>query len=895
MVLINKTDYSFAYMPGRMNYPGHSLTLMVKGTFALSPGQKAAPVKAQGFPTGDEFYPGDEDMHGAPHYESDFACFKPHADLMLVGKCYVPDGKSTPSCTATFQVGSKSASVAVFGNRFWKRNAFGLRRATGPEPFTSIELRCENSFGGAGDELNPIGKGRAKVTDGAGAEFIPLPNIENPRQLIRSPHDRPEPAGFGPVRRDWEPRRAKTGTYRRNYIKERWPWFPDDFDWTHFNAASPQLQLQGYLSGDETLCFDNLHPAHAKYESQLPGQRIRCFISKFADPATNPEDFAEVTMNLDTLWVDMEAEKLVLVWRGWAETASDEFEDIQYVFVTSEPLDIPAEPVGICHQRFLAALVEEGLLEEPGVEQPEAAPEPQSETAGATNSPEPPKPGAAEAEKEEQERRELTRQIESQTARLLSQAGLSMEALPGELKQKLAEQQSRLIGILTNKNPAARAAEEEAKQQAELSKAFSQIGLDPNHLPAVSEKAHSEQLRLMKELGLEDSALTGSQEFLQFSAMMAAILPKAGIDPEHLDSLIAEVKKHKLRVEGQLGTAGSPKSEQGPAAKEPAPSPRPWTRERVQEKAERGESFASEDLRKLDLSGLQLNGLDFSGAVLAGASLKGASFEDANLSEANLAGADLSGARLNRAILVKANLANADVSAASLEETDATEAMFSGSNLEGSSISNATFERAKMANARLDGAKGNGAIFTQADLSGSSLKGSSLPQADFSRAVLHNCDFQGADLTDSNVEAAAGRKANFSKATLSGLRASQGCDFSEACFTRVSAPGAYWENATLQGADFSYAQLESANFCAASLQGANFYAANAKFGRFRKANLVGAMFVQMNLFEGTLEKADLTETDLSGSNLYGVEFLDCRLERTKLDSANLKMTKLQKG
>lgn len=895
MKLINNTDFSFACMPGRMNYPGHSLTLIVKGTFALSPGQKATLAKEQDYPTGEEYYPDDEDMLGSPRYESDFACFKPHADLLLVGKCYVPDGKQAQSCAATFQVGNKSASVVVFGNRHWKRNALGFRYATDPEPFTSLDLRYENSFGGAGDDQNPIGKGRVKVTDESGVVFLPLPNIENPLRLIDSPHTHPEPAGFGPIRRDWEQRRAKMGTYRRGYAKERWPWFPDDFDWTHFNAAPPEMQLEGYLRGDESLCFENLHPAHAKYESQLPGLRVRCFVNKSIDPANNPADFVEVPMNLDTLWVDMESEKMVLVWRGWIETASEEHEDIQHVFITSEQLDAPAEPVSTCHQQFLAALVEEGLLPEAEVEQPEAASEAQSEAAKEMDRPEPQKSDAAETEKEEQERRELAQQIESQTAKLLSQAGISIEALPSELKQKLAEQQSRMIGILTNKNPAARAAEEEAKQKAELSKAFSQLGLDPNHLPAMSEKARSEQLRFMKELGLESSPLAGNQEFLEFSTMMAAILPKAGIDPENLDPLIAEVKKHKLRIEEHPSAADSQKGEKENAAEEPAPVSGPLTRELVQERAERGESFAGEDLRNLDLSGLQLNGLDFSGAVLAGTSLKRAFLEDANLTEANLEGADLSGARLNRAILVKANLTNSNVSAASLEEIDATEAAFDDSNLEGSAIGNAVFERAKMTNARLDGAKGNGAIFAEADLSGSSFRGSALPQADFSRTVLHNCDFQDADLTDSNIEAATGRKANFRKATLSGLRASEGCDFSEACFTRVSAPGAYWENATLQGADFSYALLESANFCGASLQGANFCAANAKFGRFMKANLAGAVLVQMNLFEGTLEKANLTETDLSGSNLYGAEFLNCHLERTKLDNANLKMTKLEKG
>ncbi len=47
-----------------------------------------------------------------------------------------------------------------------------------------------------------------------------------------------------------------------------------------------------------------------------------------------------------------------------------------------------------------------------------------------------------------------------------------------------------------------------------------------------------------------------------------------------------------------------------------------------------------------------------------------------------------------------------------------------------------------------------------------------------------------------------------------------------------------------------------------------------------------------DVFMGSFEKAILTNTDLCGSNLYGVEFLDSTIEQTKFEFANLKMTKL---
>ena len=291
-------------------------------------------------------------------YESDFTCFKPHADLLLVGKCHVPEGKQAQSCAAMFQVGNKANSVVAFGERRWKRNALGFRNATDPASFQTMELRYENSYGGEGYGGNPIGRGSAKVTDETGTEILPLPNLESPQTLIDSPHARPQPAGFGSLSRNWEQRRTKMGTYKGSYAKQRWPWFPEDFDWTYFNAAPPEMQLEGYLRGDETLYFENLHPTCPKYEARLPGVRVRCFVNKSADPA-DVSGFSEAPMNLDTLWVDMESEKLVLVWRGWVETASEDHEEIRHVFIKEEELTTAPDPIDACHQQFLAAIAEE--------------------------------------------------------------------------------------------------------------------------------------------------------------------------------------------------------------------------------------------------------------------------------------------------------------------------------------------------------------------------------------------------------------------------------------------------------------------------------------------------------------------------------------------------------
>jgi len=240
----------------------------------------------------------------------------------------------------------------VTGDRTWKRGLMGSTPSA-PEPFTAIDLKYQNSYGGLGYAENPVGKGFGKQVDKNGKKVRPLPNITHLTDTLSTSRTRLEPAGFGPLAQTWKQRCSYLGTYKGKYLKEYWPWFPVDFDWHYFNAAPIDMQVKGYLVGDEKLNFANLHPQHGQYEASLPGLRIRCFVNRRIDPEPAALQFKEVNMRLDTLWVDMDGETLVLVWRGWCEVLSEEFEDIEHLFIVSELLKDPLKPVE--HYRELLA------------------------------------------------------------------------------------------------------------------------------------------------------------------------------------------------------------------------------------------------------------------------------------------------------------------------------------------------------------------------------------------------------------------------------------------------------------------------------------------------------------------------------------------------------------
>lgn len=365
MIEINETNHKVGWITGKVNFPRNSATFIVKGTYDLSPGNPAVPSAEQFELVSDVFV--NEDPTGALYYSSDFAYIKPRIDLLLVGHCYAPHGHAISSAEVSFGVGSFSKSLVVIGNRVSFPKMFGST-ITNPEIFTKINISFENSFGGGAYDKNPIGKGYAEVQLSSGTKGHLLPNIESPAD--KNHKVQPILAGFGPVPSSWPQCMCKTGTYDEKWFKWRWPWFPENFDWSFYNSALSDQQLSKQLKGNEKLRFVNLHPNHQIYDSALPETRVRCF---YVPVIGAPIGFVEVPMILDTLWVDMDAEKLVLVWRGVVDIRSESLGENDQLLVISEPLATP--PRSIAYYERLCMEKSKRLKEEihnPRKEEPKA-------------------------------------------------------------------------------------------------------------------------------------------------------------------------------------------------------------------------------------------------------------------------------------------------------------------------------------------------------------------------------------------------------------------------------------------------------------------------------------------------------------------------------------------
>ncbi len=291
--------------------PEHSLTVIVKGTFQIGDDGSLTLADEQDPPSGDVPYD-DEGESASLRYASDFAIFKPAADVTLVGHAYPTDPKSGLA-VVDLRVGMLQRRVAVFGDRKWGTGT--------PAPFEKMPLRWERAMGGALSEANPVGRGYKTG--------VLLPNLERTGALVQAKGDTPAPACFAPVPPMWRARRSKLGSYDKTWLETRWPYFPLDFDWTYFNAAPAEQQVP-YLHGDERFSISGIGRGGATIAGRLPDLQPRVFAQRGAEAGG---EFFEVLLRLDTLSFDSDARTAVLVWRGLFAVTDEDAPEIAALFV----------------------------------------------------------------------------------------------------------------------------------------------------------------------------------------------------------------------------------------------------------------------------------------------------------------------------------------------------------------------------------------------------------------------------------------------------------------------------------------------------------------------------------------------------------------------------------
>lgn len=288
-----------------------TLFVVVKATFLLGP-PVALSVDQLPVTLADQYW--GEPVVSSLKYASDMHLAKPGTDVALVGQAWAPGNRPVQQLDVRLAVAEREQVVRISGNRVWRDGAM-----TYPEPFQSMPLVYEYAYGGThvidvekremlAEERNPIGCGFTGKRNARELEGLALPNIEDPKTLLRSPGDKADPLCFGFTAPSWLPRRAYAGTYDAGWEKHRAPYLPEDFDPRFFQSAHPSFVFDRYLQGGETVQLDNLS-RRGPLRFTLPKCRLTARVL-IAGRTETP------SLHLDTILLEPDEDRFSLTFRG---------------------------------------------------------------------------------------------------------------------------------------------------------------------------------------------------------------------------------------------------------------------------------------------------------------------------------------------------------------------------------------------------------------------------------------------------------------------------------------------------------------------------------------------------------------------------------------------------
>lgn len=331
-------------LPGQTPDGQYILSILVKRSYKIIPGEQCIRADMdQKLFSGDIHYR--DPMNSSVKFETDYIPFKIATDVVLNGKAYAPKGKPAEVVDVSLTIGPFRKDLRVFGDRVCHYRERGDPLFTDPIPFEAMEICYERAYGGVDIYSNPdmpcayarnhLGRGFVITNSKKAIENLPLPNIEDPKDLLTPERictghfmyweRQPMPQGFGWFLKCWQPRASYAGVMpadrkieqelRKAYTKiipfEQRKQYEEtalpDMDFRFFNGASQGLALP-FLSGDEEVRLTHLSP-EGEISFKLPGDR----------PAIGLDigmGLNEPEVVLHTIMIRMEDRQIDLVWRG---------------------------------------------------------------------------------------------------------------------------------------------------------------------------------------------------------------------------------------------------------------------------------------------------------------------------------------------------------------------------------------------------------------------------------------------------------------------------------------------------------------------------------------------------------------------------------------------------
>ena len=339
MRLENTTPFA-ANFTLALDKQGHEqIVLVTKATFSFPESRGAptlvAPVQAPLFEA-DVF--GADPAWDATVFETDFAHFRPRCDVLCHARAHAPHGEPATTVDVGIRLGPWAKKFTVHGSRIWLRGATG-HVPSEKRPFLQQDIGYDHAYGGIDPEAenpamaktyqeNPVGLGY--YPNSPNREGLPLAQTSEFGLDAVSPDGGFPPMALGPVGRSWLPRRSYGGTYDDDWLDNRVPLLPLDFDDRYFQAAAPDQQIP-YPTGGEPVEVVNLSP-EGRLSGEIPRLQIVVTFERKSGRIT------QRIANLDTVLLLPEERRMCLTWRTRITAERDLFEFARAVIV-ERPLD----------------------------------------------------------------------------------------------------------------------------------------------------------------------------------------------------------------------------------------------------------------------------------------------------------------------------------------------------------------------------------------------------------------------------------------------------------------------------------------------------------------------------------------------------------------------------
>lgn len=798
----------------------------------------------------------------------------------VLGHAFALSEQQSEGMAIRVQLGSCEKTLHVFPPRTWRQGFTGWTADTVGR-LDSVAIDFEQAFGRIGDAGNPDGKGY--YIDLERGEGGALPQVEHPAFPLLSPIDRPPLASFLPMPPQCKERTVFIGTLDEHWQTHHAPWLPADTDLRWFNEVAEDQCQAHYWQGDESWSVTGMHSRKAQITGALPGLRPRLFIER----TSSLLDIAEVTLDLDTVWLFPNDEYQLLLYRAEVAVTEVDGEDIAAIGVACETRTDPV----LSATQWIDSLW----------------PKPLAEPVSRVSTPGPPVDTDSAVHTLQADADRIYGEILT-THQAAIEMAKTLTARVGQtfdpLKHPAPGRPDFAAAIaLVKRGPSAPTAPfDPAALEADIRASITSAEAQANqYAEQIAKRVNRNAPSLNAHLA---AAKTSYPPAKWDAASMVTRLPVSDVQKADYQARIEETITTAKSVDTKISNAVAAMKVQiaansGQLLQAIAlASPTVWTRELIE-----AAYAAAQPLGKQHFIGLDLSGID-----LSKAQLEGTHFETCQLLRASLGWTQLQSCLFTDSDLSGADLHDTQLHAAVFQRCRLDDAQFAGARLEALYAKGCSLLRAQLAQAYSPNAQFVDCVLSHADMSGAELTGASFHDcsldsvnavdAHMSRSRFHACNLNqlqlsGTDLHGASWSQVIGTGVIAKAANLQNFRMDQNCQLPGICLDQADMSCAGLNRSQLRGASLRETCLRKALINDCDLRDSDGYHLDAREANFTGSDLSDCRWPGANLMEACLRKVDLNKADLSASNLFGavtaaVKGQDVQLARAVLGRCRLK-------